>query len=77
MTDSMGNPESQPLWTNIRAAFMAAMKLCDHIPEGAPLAPYYWWQPKHTLGGIGVGRAALARPRLRSFSTREALNPNP
>ena len=52
MTDSMGNSESQPLWTNIRAAFMAAMKLC----EEAEMKQELFEAKQEELIGMSSGR---------------------
>lgn len=57
MTDSMGNSESQPLWTNIRAAFMAAMKLCEEAEMKQELFEAKQEELDPLTGEVGAGQS--------------------
>ncbi|MBT6178658.1 MAG: hypothetical protein HOI23_15535 [Deltaproteobacteria bacterium] len=57
MTELMVNQESQPLWTNIRAAFIAAMNLCEEAQVKQELFEAKQEELDPLTGAVGAGQS--------------------
>lgn len=60
MTDVMVNQESQPLWTNIRVAFVAAMNLCEEAQVQQELFEAKQEERDPLTGAVGAGQSLSA-----------------